>query len=265
MSFTNKVVWITGASSGIGEALTDQFIKKGAKVIISSRRKEVLEEVKSRYPNQQDQIKVLPLDLSNIDHLKEKSEQAEQFYGQIDYLVNNGGISQRAAVNEIDIDVLDKVMKVNFMGSAALTKYILPGMIKRQNGHIIVISSVMGKFGTQLRSGYAASKHALHGFFDSLRNEVYRDNINVTIICPGYIKTNVSKNALTADGSKYGKMDPGQEHGLTPEESAVKILDAIRKKKDEVYIGGGKERLALYLKRFFPGLLARIMRGMEVK
>jgi short-subunit dehydrogenase len=265
MSFSNKVVWITGASSGIGEALTDQFIKKGAKVIISSRRKGVLEEVKSRYPEKQDEIKVLPLDLSDTSSLKEKAEQAKSFFGQIDYLINNGGISQRAAVNEMDIDVLDKVMKVNFMGSAALTKYVLPGMIERQSGHIVVISSVMGKFGTQLRSGYAASKHALHGFFDSLRNEVYKDNINVTIICPGYIKTNVSKNALTADGTKYGKMDPGQEHGLTPEECAVKILEAILKKKDEVYIGGGKEHLALYLKRFFPGLLARIMRGMEVK
>lgn len=265
MSFTNKVVWITGASSGIGEALADQFIKKGCKVILSSRRKEMLEKIKNRYPDNKENIKVLPLDLAETNNLKDKTDQAEHFFGHIDYLINNGGISQRAFVNDMDLDVLDKVMRVNFMGAAALTKYVLPGMIKQHSGHIVVISSVMGKFGTQLRSAYAASKHALHGFFDSLRNEVYRDNIKVTIICPGYIKTNVSMNALTADGSRYGKMDPGQEHGLTPEECATGIISAIEKNKKEIYIGGNKERIALYLKRFFPGILYKIMRNMEIK
>ena len=263
MSFTNKVVWITGASSGIGEALAEQFIRQGAKVILSSRRAEVLEEIKARFPEQKDNIHVLPLDLSEISTLEVKGKQALSFYGHIDYLINNGGISQRALVANMELDVLDRIMKVNFMGTVAITKSVLPSMIERKSGHIVVISSVMGKFGTQLRSGYSASKHALQGFFDSLRNEVYEDNIKVTIICPGYVRTNVSINAVTADGSKHGVMEPGQEHGITPDECAKKIIWAVNKGKNEVLIGG-KEILGVYLKRFVPNLFMKILRNMEV-
>lgn len=263
MSFKNKIVWITGASSGIGEALTEQLIREGAKVIISSRRKEVLEEIRDRFPARRDDIHVLPLDLADIPGMEAKGLEALSFYGHIDYLINNGGISQRALVADMKMDVLEQIMNVNFMGTAAVTKSVLPSMIDRKSGHIVVISSVMGKFGTQLRSGYSASKHALQGFFDSLRNEVYKDNIKVTIICPGYVRTNVSINAVTADGSKHGVMEPGQEHGISPEVCAEKILSAVSKGKNEVLIGG-KEILGVYLKRFVPNLFMKILRNMEV-
>lgn len=263
MSFKNKVVWITGASSGIGEALTELMIREGVRLIISSRRTEVLEEIRNRFPARRDDIHVLPLDLSDLPSLRAKGEEALSYYGHIDYLINNGGISQRALVADMKMEVLERIMNVNFMGNVAVTKSVLPSMIERKSGHIVVISSVMGKFGTQLRSGYSASKHALHGFFDSLRNEVFKDNIKVTIICPGYIRTNVSINAVTADGSKHGVMEHGQEHGLAPEICAEKILSAVSKEKNEVLIGG-KEILGVYLKRFVPNLFMRILRNMEV-
>lgn len=264
MSFKQKIVWITGASSGIGEALAELLIQEGAKVIISSRRKEVLEDLKSHFPSKSDNIYVLPLDLYDIESLKDKGKEALAAFGHIDYLINNGGISQRSLVNETDIHVFDRIMKVNFLGSVAVTKSVLPSMIERKSGHIVVISSVMGKFGTQLRAGYSASKHALHGFFDSLRNEVYEDNIKVTVICPGYIRTNVSINAVTADGSKHGVMEPGQEHGMAPEICAEKILGAVKKGKNEILIGG-EEIMGVYLKRFFPGLLMKILRNRDVR
>jgi short-subunit dehydrogenase len=153
---------------------------------------------------------------------------------------------------------------VNYFGTIGLTKEVLPEMIKKQNGHIVVISSVMGKIGTPLRSAYAGSKHALHGFFDSLRAELFSKNIDVTLICPGYIKTNVSKNALTGDGSKFDKMDDATGKGLEPGVLAQKILRVVSRKQEEAVIGGFKETAAIYLKRFFPGLLSRIVRKVNV-
>ncbi len=170
-------------------------------------------------------------------------------------MVHNAGISQRSYIKDTDLDVYRKLMDVNFYSTVAITKAILPYMIKQQSGHFIVISSVAGKIGTIMRSGYNASKHALQGFYDSLRAESYNDNIKVTTICPGYIRTNISVNAINEKGGKFGKMDSNQEKGIAPEECARQILNAVKKDKKEIYIGGLKEVAAIYVKRFLPNLL----------
>jgi short-subunit dehydrogenase len=263
MAFKNKTVWITGASSGIGEALTYALNEKGANLILSSRRRKALEKVKNNCSNNRPEIHVLPLDLADPDSLKEKAEEALSIFGHIDYLFNNGGVSQRSTAYDTKMEVLRKVMEINFFGSVILTKAVLPTMLERQSGHIVVTSSVMGKFGTRMRSSYAASKHALHGYFDSLRQEVYEDNIHISLVCPGYIKTDVTKNALEGDGSKHNKMSKGQEHGMSPEEFAKKLLPKVAKRQNEIYIGGA-EIMGVYLKRFVPKLLNKILLHTDV-
>lgn len=263
MTFEDKVVWITGASSGIGEALAYVLHERGAKLILSSRRKEVLEKVKQNCGGNTSNIHVLPLDLSETEILPQKAQQALDLYGQIDYLFNNGGISQRAKAINTDLEVTKKVMNINFLGSVALTKEVLPSMIKRQSGHIIVTSSVMGKFGTRLRSSYAASKHALHGYFDCLRQEIYEHNINISLVCPGFIKTDITKNALEGDGSKHKKMGEGQEKGMSAQEFAQRLLPKIATGKEEIYIGG-METWSIYLNRFIPTVFKKMLRKMDV-
>ena len=264
-SLSNKVIWITGASSGIGEALAYELAKTNAKLILSARRKEELERVKSSCPaNAQNNIAILPLDLSQATSLALITGAAVNLFGHIDILINNGGISQRSLVKETDLDVDRRIMEVNYFGAIALTKYLIPHFIERKGGRFAVISSLVGKFGTPYRSGYAASKHALHGFYDALRAELYTDNIKVTMICPGFIKTAVSINALTGKGEKLDKMDDAQAKGMPAEICARKIIKAIEKDKAEVYIGG-KEKLAVYLKRFFPGIFNRVVRKASVR
>jgi len=263
MRMEKKVVWITGASSGIGEALAYEFNKKGTHLILSARRTEELERVKNGCINSDETVKILPLDLADADSIPQKAQEALELFGSVDMLINNGGISQRAIAADATMETIRQVMEVNFFGTVALTKAVLPGMIEQKSGHIVVISSVMGKFGTQFRSAYAASKHALHGWFDSLRQEVYQHNVDVTIVCPGYVKTNVTVNALTADGQKFNKMGEGQKKAMSPEEFARKLLPKLAKQKEEVYIGG-TEVLAVYLKRWFPGLLNRLLRRVKV-
>lgn len=263
MSFQDKVVWITGASSGIGEALTYALHQRGARLILSSRRNEELQRVRENCKGDTSQIHIITLDLVQAEELGGKAREALSLYGHIDYLFNNGGISQRSNAVDTKPEVLRRVMEINFFGTVALTKAVLPSMIERNSGHIVVTSSVMGKFGTRLRSSYAASKHALHGYFDCLRQEVYDHNIKVSLVCPGYVKTDVTFNMLEADGKKHGKMGHGQEHGMEPGVFAEKLLPKIEKGKDEIYIGG-TEVLGIYLKRFVPGLFQKILRRSEV-
>lgn len=263
MSFQNKVVWITGASSGIGEALAYALHERGAKLILSSRRKGMLEKVKENCPGNTSDIHIIPLDLSEVDTLPHKARQALDTFGHIDYLFNNGGVSQRSNVIDTKMDVVRKVMEINFFGSVALTKAVLPSMLDRKSGHIIVTSSVMGKFGTRLRSSYAASKHALHGYFDCLRQEIHDDNINISIVCPGFVKTAVTKNALEGDGSKHNKMSKGQKHGMLPKEFAEKLIPKVAKGKKEIYIGGF-EIMGIYFKRLLPSLFYKILRKIDV-
>lgn len=263
MSFENKVIWITGASSGIGESLAYALADRGARIILSSRRKEKLQKVKTNCAGSGDHIHIIPLDLAETEQLPHKAEEALNLYGHIDYLFNNGGISQRSEVVDTQMDVIRRVMEINFFGTVALTKGVLPSMIERESGHIIITSSVMGKFGTRQRSTYAASKHALHGYFDCLRQEIYNKNIAVTLLCPGFVKTDVTYNMLKADGRKHGMLGDGQGKGMDPDVFADKALSKIAKKKQEIYIGG-KEVWAVYLKRLVPRLLNIILRNTKV-
>jgi len=261
----NKVIWLTGASSGIGEALAYELARRGARLILSARRREELERVRSNgAATARQNIHILPLDLTQSDTLETATENAIKIFGHVDILINNGGISQRSFVQETTFEVYRRLMEVNFFGAVALTKYILPHFVSRKQGHFVTMSSVAGKFGTPYRSGYAASKHALHGFFDALRAEHWKDNISVTMLCPGVINTPITYSALTGDGTPLNKMDKLQEQGRSAEWCASKIADAIEKKKEEVYIGG-KETLLVYIKRFFPSLFSRIIRKVTVR
>lgn len=260
-----KVIWITGASSGIGEALAYELSKRGAKLILSARRKEELERVKGNCnANTQPDVRVLPIDLEKPGTLQLSTQAAIQIFGQIDILINNGGISQRSLIANTTVDVDRRLMEVNYFGAIALTKYLLPHFLKRKAGHYVTISSLTGKFGTPYRSGYAASKHALHGFFDAVRAEHYNDNIKVTMICPGFIHTPITLSALTADGSPLQKMDEAQYKGKSAIWCAEKIIHAIEKEKEEVYIGG-REVYGVYIKRFFPKIFSRLIRKVAVR
>ncbi len=265
---TNKVIWITGASSGIGEGLVYELVKKGARLIISARRKEELERVKGNCPPQaQPFVRILPLDLSEPSTLKLNTEAAIQLFGHIDILINNGGISQRSLAKDTELDVDRRIMEVDYFGTLTITKYLLSHFLKRKSGHFVTVSSVMGKIGTPYRTGYAAAKHALHGFFDSLRAELWKDskNIYVTLVCPGWINTNLSMVALLGDGSPQNKKDDTHKKGMHPAKFARKMIRAIENKKREVYIGGAKEVFAIYLDRYMPGLFSKIVRNAKVK
>ena len=261
----NKVIWITGASSGIGEALAYALAADGARLILSARRKDALERVKGNCPSSaQAGVRVLPLDLGQADTLKLSTEAAVQMFGHIDILINNGGITQRSLAADASLEVYRKLMEVNYFGTIALTKFLLPHFIRRREGHFVTVTSLTGKFGTPYRSGYAASKHALHGFFDSLRAEHYKDHIRVTLVCPGFIHTNLTLSALTADGSPLNKMDAAQYKGKPAEWCARKIIRAIVKNKEEVYIGG-REVIGVYIKRIFPAFFSKLIRKVAVR
>lgn len=261
MNLQNKTAWITGASSGIGEALAYALSVQGARLILSARRLEELERVRRQCTNADTHL-VLPLDLAAFD-AEAVTQQALAQTGAIDLLIHSGGVSQRSTVIETDMAVQRRIMEINYFGAIALTHAVLPGMLVRKNGHIVVISSLSGKISTPRRSAYAASKHALHGFFDALRAEVYHDGLRVTIVCPGYTKTSLSLHALTGDGGAHGQMDPTQAKGMTPEKLAARILHAIGREEEEVLVGG-KEVLAVYLKRFWPGLYNRMIRRTKI-
>ena len=249
MRFRGKVVWVTGASSGIGEAVAVAFSREGAKLILSSRNAAELERV--RRACEGTGHRVLPFDLTRPDSFP--------VVDRVDILVHSGGVSQRSLAADTDLATDRAIMELNFFGTVALTKAVLPSMLARKSGHIVPISSVVGYVGTPLRSTYAASKHALHGFFDSLRAEVAKDGIAITIVCPGYIRTNVSRNALTGNGAAFGKMDETHERAMRPEECANRIVNAVADRKQEVVIGG-LETWAVPLKRFVPRLVSRMVR-----
>lgn len=260
-SLSNKVIWVTGASSGIGEALAIALSKKGARLILSARRTEELERVKQSCAGD---AQLLPLDLTASETLDDATRKALAIYGHIDVLVNNGGISQRSFVHETEMDVYRRIMEVNFFGGIALTRNLISHFVSRNQGHFVVISSVTGKYGTPFRSGYAASKHALHGFYDAVRAEYWKNNVKVTMVCPGVVKTAISYSALKGDGSKNNKMDDLQSKGMPVEKCADAIVRAMEAEREEIYIGG-KEVLMIYIKRFFPSLFSKIIRKVVVR
>lgn len=260
VNFTGQVVWITGASSGIGEALARDLARRGARLVLSSRRHGELERIRRTLARPDDHL-VATLDLAQPSTFEATVAVVLERYGRIDVLVNNGGVSQRALALDAAPEVERALMEVDYFGPVALTKAVLPSMRSRGAGRVVVVSSVMGYVGTPGRSTYAAAKHALHGYFDSLRAEIWREGIGVTLVCPGYVKTAVSDNAVGPTGRRHGRTDATHQTGITAEKCAAAIVRAIAADREEVYVG--REAYAIFVKRFFPWLYSRIVRRMK--
>jgi dehydrogenase/reductase SDR family member 7B len=246
----DQVVWITGASSGIGEALAIEMVKRGARVIASARRIDRLEALKRR-SGAPDRVAVVPMDVALTDRAAGYVAAARACFGPIDVLVHNAGIGQRSIAEETGLDIDRRVMEVNYFGVVALTKAALPEMLERRSGSFAVVSSVAGYCGVPHRTAYCASKHALHGFFEALRAEVAFRGVTITMICPGFIDTDIAATALTADGGAHGK--PAGV-GISPERCARQIARAIAKRKPEAW-PGGPEVAMIAVRRVAPGLL----------
>ncbi|MFC3053095.1 SDR family oxidoreductase [Kordiimonas pumila] len=259
--FENKVVWITGASSGIGEAVAYEMAKAGAVLILSARREDVLAHVSAqcaRFGVSESNIKLLPFDITDEAVFADITTAAHSFKGRIDMLFNNAGISQRSLCVDTDMATYRRLFEVDVFGQIALTKQVLPHMLEQGAGHIAVTASVAGKIGVAERTGYCAAKHAVMGFFDALRSEVNRQGIHVTTITPGFIRTAISENALKGDGEKFGKMDKNISGGMDVTACAEAIMKGFKRGKKEIAVGTGKEMQGLWVKRFFPNLLFKI-------
>ncbi len=260
-----KKIWITGASAGIGKALALAYAKEGAKLVLSSRKRPALEEVKSLCVGSP-KVDILPLDLEKHEEIDQIFKANINLIKDVDLLINNGGISQRSKVSETQFEVYQRLMDINYLGTVQLSTLLLPYFVERNCGQFAVITSVAGKFGVPYRSGYSASKMALHGFFDALRAELNHTNINVTMICPGFIKTDISVNSLTGSGEKLNEMDEAQANGMDVNTFADKAIKAINHKKEEVYIGAFRETtLAILVSRLFPSLFKKIISKSKVR
>lgn len=252
-----KTVWITGASGGIGKALALQMAREGARIILTARSTDKLEALKAQLSGTGHEV--FPLDLMEGAAIPAFAEKVLAATGQVDILINNAGISQRSLAKDTSLEVDRQIMELDYFAAVALTKAVLPQMLERQSGHIVAISSVAGKFGPPMRTAYAAAKHAIIGFMDALRAEVSADNIKVTVVTPGSVRTDISVNALEGDGQKHQVVDPLIANGMPVEECAARIVQGIKREVPELLIAQGKTRLAAYLRRFFPRLLFRMI------
>lgn len=262
MELPGKTVWITGASSGIGEALAHELAARGARLVLSARRRDELERVRAACARPDDHS-VVVLDLADPASLEAAARDVLDRLGAPDVVVHNGGVSQRARAEDTEMAVVRRLLEVDFFGTVGLTLRVLPAMLARGSGRFVVVSSLVGKIGTPLRSAYSAAKHALHGWFDSLRAEVHDRGVGVTIVCPGFVRTPLPIHALTGDGAPQGTMDRAQQRGLDPARVARRLARAIEREEDELLIAG-KERFAVHLARFFPGLFRRLIRKARV-
>jgi short-subunit dehydrogenase len=260
--FHDKVIWITGASSGIGEALAYELARRGAVLILSARRADVLEAVKARCWRP-DKHLVLAMDMTDQSSFLDKTAVVLAAHGHIDMLINNAGVSQRGLVKDTPLAVDRQIMELDFFGPIALTKAVLPHMLARGSGHLVAVSSVVGLVATPYRSAYASAKHAIIGFHDALRAEVHAAGLKVSVLCPGFVRTNVSLSALTADGTPHGKVDAQQDKAMSAEAFARKAVDGLSRGQGRIVIAG-KERLAVYLGRLSPALLAWLVRRVSV-
>lgn len=258
-----KVVLITGANSGLGKACASVFCQHGSKVILAGRNVEQLEQVKSelisRHPQAEGGLGVLQMDLLDLQSLQKKGTEAVDIFGSVDILINNAGISYRGSIEDTDMSVHMKVMTVNYFGQIALTKALLPFMQKRECGHIVAISSLQGRISQAYRSAYAASKHAVQAYFDCLRAEMSSSNIHVCVVSPGYIQTNLSRNAVCADGSNYGALDKTTAEGFSPEKVAQLVLKAVETHQPEIFPAKFIYRLVIILRALFPRLVFWIL------
>jgi short-subunit dehydrogenase len=261
LDLKDKIIWITGASSGIGEALAVSCAAQGAKLVLSARRVNELERVAKRCSIAEDRLLILPLDLEHTGNIEEKTNAVLRKFGRIDILVNNSGMGHRTKAVNTSTEIDRRIMEVNFFGTVNLSKSVARVMQKQKSGKIAVITSIMGKYGLPLYSTYAASKHALYGYFESMRQELYNDNVQVLIIAPGFINTDVSTKLLTESGKEYGVKSDAQEKGMTPENCAKGIVKALKGNRNHKFVGG-YEIFSVYVKQYFPSLFYKLMRKM---
>lgn len=265
LPFADQVVWITGASSGIGEALAKAFAGSGARVVLSARNVAELQRVHGEClaaGAPESKLLVLPLDVLDYDALPAAVAAVDAAFGRIDLLVNNAGTSQRSFCLETELQVYRTLFELNVIAQIALTKAVLPGMVARGSGHILVTASVAGKVGVPLRTGYCAAKHAVMGFFDALRTEVAHLGIKVTTIVPGFIRTNIGANALTGSGAPTGVQDADIEAGMDVTECATQMVKGIADGVEEIAVGSGPEMGLLELRRDDPTSTFRLLEAM---
>lgn len=264
MNLENKVVWITGASSGIGEAIAIELAKYNCKLVLSARRKDELERVATLTKLSAKDYLVLPIDLEQYEQVEIWTQNVIDKFSRIDVLVNNGGISQESLALETSQIVEQKLMDINYFGNVAISKSVAKVMQQQKSGKIAITTSILGKFGLPGLSTYAASKHALYGFYESFRLELVKDNIDVLLVAPGFINTNVALNAIKGDGSIRNTNSQAQENGMKTAVFAKKFVSAIKSNRKHKYIGS-KELLSVPFKTFFPNLFYSIMYKMNEK
>ena len=271
-SLLGKVVLVTGASSGIGRELAIQLVRQGMKVILAARSTEKLVELRNNLINSDKKgietfynPQVLTLDLEDLDNLKLKAEEAIKIFGKIDILINNGGMSVRGNTLDTQLSVHQRLMNVNYFGSLELTRNIAPHMVEQGGGMIVVVSSMQGRLATPYRTAYAASKHAVQAWADCMRAELSEDGVDVVVISPGYVNTDLSRNALTNSGESYGQLDKNTEHGYSAEYVAHKVIETMVKKKKELILAPLYMWVAILLRAFFPGIYFYIMRRRAAK
>lgn len=246
----NKTVLITGASSGIGKALAHAFSKEGFQVVINGRKGQSLEETRMELAKYGNKVLVVTGDVSIEENCKSIIDKTIDEFGRLDILVNNAGISMRAIFNEMDLNVIERVMAINFWGTVYCTKYALPYLLETK-GSVVGISSIAGYKGLPGRTGYSASKFAMQGFLESLRIENLKTGLHVLIACPGYTASNIRNVALSADGSSQGETPLDESNLMSAGEVAAHILNSINKRKDRLILTN-QGKLLVFLNKFFP-------------
>lgn len=264
MSLQGKVVWITGASSGIGQALAEIFAERGATIVLSARRQDALEKVKNSLKNPSQHI-VVPLDVTNDAQVQSTVKNVIAECKQIDYLINNAGLSQRALISETTMETERRIMELDYFAQVNLTKVVLPYLLAQKSGNVAFVSSIAGLLGTQYRASYSAAKAAIHMWANSLRAEVAKDGINVAVIFPGFVKTDVSINALNGAGQPQGFDNDATANGLDVKDFAKQVVDALEAKQEYIVVGGFKEKLGVAVSRISPKILYKMIRKMKVK
>lgn len=260
MEYSGKVIWITGASSGIGEALAEAFAAQGAQIIVSGRRIDALQAVADRLPTP---AYVLPFETTDKDALPAIVQQAIDWQGHVDGLVNNAGISQRALAVDSALEVYDRIIAVDLLAPIWLTQLLLPHMTARKSGMIVGISSVAGRAGVPLRTAYCAAKHGLIGYLDALRSETeVHYGLKVHTVLPGSIRTEVSANALAGDGSVHGQTNSAIANGMDPAECAARILHGIAAGEAEILIAEGIEETIVKMRMSDPVKLFELVGAM---
>jgi len=259
--FEGKVVWVTGASGGLGEALCFELCRSSQPrgLVLSARRAPELERVRRRCQEllPEVQIATLPLDLAALAELPAKAEAASRAFGRVDVLVNNGGVGFRGLASETGLELDQEVMNVDYFSGVALVKALLPAWLAACSGHVVQISSVQGFFGLPGRTAYSAAKHAAVGFYDSLRAELADTGVLVTVVCPGYVRTGHSLNAVRA--SSLGYPEGHSSKGVAPEDMAREVLLATARRKPELLSAAPDAKLARLLRTLWPPLLFWIM------